>query len=74
MSHDNGVPKSTICECLRDVAKDPQIDLAVFTRSVAGTLSRSPVLSIQAQKLPSDLHFDNPIDLGVSKGWLHCFQ
>ena len=33
-----------------------------------------PVFSNQAQKLPSDLHVDNPSDFDESKGWLNHFQ
>ena len=47
-------------------AKDPQLDKAVFICGVkgkhAGTLISSPVLSIQPQKLHTDLRINNPSD------------
>ena len=57
-------------------AKDPH--KAVFAYFVkegqAGIPISSPVLSIQAQNLPSDLHVVNHSYCDTSKGWLYHFQ
>ena len=89
MSHNNGVPESTICGWLRDKEKlhdfidvvnstdcmkrktnqncqNPLLDKVVFTLFVkerqAEALIRGPVLNIQAQTLPNDLHISDPSD------------
>ena len=64
MSCDSGVLESTV---LAEKKLHDFVDMA-------GTLISSPILSIQAQKLSSDLPVDNSSDFNASKGWLHRFQ
>ena len=60
------------------IAKDTQRDKAVFTWIVKDRQAGIPIsnsgLSIQAQKLYSDLQVDNPGDSVASKGLLNCYQ